>query len=197
MPHSTSPAEPAAEPEDTIITENGPDTAAAEVQAADMEALGLESPGEDSANVENADEDITMAESGVQGEPVPDMAQKQDIKLEDLFADEDSDEEFPSSIVNIKQASSPQAPLSPVSVPQLCASTWALANLQSHIGPSSTASDPEVMRSFYQRLFPWKPLFQWLNHSPTPSTDFGHREFAFTLQNDAYLRYQSFPNSEL
>jgi DNA primase small subunit len=53
------------------------------------------------------------------------------------------------------------------------------------------------MRSFYQRLFPWRYLFQWLNHSPTPTADFGHREFAFTLQNDAYLRYQSFPTSDL
>jgi DNA primase small subunit len=53
------------------------------------------------------------------------------------------------------------------------------------------------MKSFYQRLFPWRYLFQWLNHSPTPTNDFGHREFAFTLSNDAYLRYQSFPNAEL
>lgn len=53
------------------------------------------------------------------------------------------------------------------------------------------------MRAFYQRLFPWRYLFQWLNHSPTPSPDFGHREFAFTLQNDAYLRYQAFPTSDL
>ena len=53
------------------------------------------------------------------------------------------------------------------------------------------------MRIFYQRLFPWRQLFQWLNHSPTPTNDFGHREFAFTLQNDAYLRYQSFPTSDL
>lgn len=62
---------------------------------------------------------------------------------------------------------------------------------------SLKASDPEVMRSFYQRLFPWRYLFQWLNHSPTPTNDFSHREFAFTLQNDAYLRYQSFPSSDL
>lgn len=53
------------------------------------------------------------------------------------------------------------------------------------------------MRSFYQRLFPWRQLFQWLNHSPTPTNDFGNREFAFTLQNDAYLRYQSFATADL
>lgn len=52
------------------------------------------------------------------------------------------------------------------------------------------------MFAFYQRLFPWRILFQWLNHSPIPSRDFGHREFAFTLQNEAYLRYQSFPTFE-
>ncbi|KAI6779940.1 DNA primase small subunit [Emericellopsis cladophorae] len=59
------------------------------------------------------------------------------------------------------------------------------------------ASDPEIMRQFYQRLFPWRLLFQWLNHSPTPTNDFGNREFAFTLQNDAYLRYQSFATADL
>jgi DNA primase small subunit len=53
------------------------------------------------------------------------------------------------------------------------------------------------MRSFYQRLFPWRYLFLWLNHSVKPSNDFEHREFAFTLQNDAYLRYQSFRTGDL
>ncbi|KAG0130725.1 hypothetical protein HOY82DRAFT_486292 [Tuber indicum] len=65
------------------------------------------------------------------------------------------------------------------------------------IAPESGPSDPQVILTFYQRLFPFRPLFQWLNHSPIPCHDFGHREFAFTLQNSAYLRYQSFPTMEL
>ena len=52
------------------------------------------------------------------------------------------------------------------------------------------------MLAFYQRLFPFKPLFQWLNHSFKPSNDTAHREIAFTLQNDAYMRYQSYPTAE-
>jgi DNA primase small subunit len=72
-----------------------------------------------------------------------------------------------------------------------------VAKRSRNFGPGAKASDPEVMRSFYQRLFPWRYLFQWLNHSPIPSNDFGHREFAFTLQNDAYLRYQAFPTADL
>jgi DNA primase small subunit len=58
-------------------------------------------------------------------------------------------------------------------------------------------SDPEVMRIFYQRLFPFRHVFQWLNHSAAPGIDMAHREFAFTLPNDAYLRYLSFPTANL
>ncbi|KAL8862548.1 MAG: hypothetical protein Q9178_001046 [Gyalolechia marmorata] len=102
------------------------------------------------------------------------------IKLEDLFDDDDDDEEFPSSGVSKEDVPSSSPPPSP---PQ--------------IAPSAKYSDPGVMLAFYQRLFPFRYLFQWLNHSMKPSNDFGHREFAFTLQNDAYLRYQSFPTSDL
>lgn len=94
------------------------------------------------------------------------------VNLEDMFDDMDDDDEFSGKPT--------QEPLT---------TTSDLLSLK--------ASDPEVMRSFYQRLFPWRYLFQWLNHSPTPTNDFAHREFAFTLQNDAYLRYQSFPTSDL
>ncbi|GAA5851372.1 hypothetical protein JCM8547_004222 [Rhodosporidiobolus lusitaniae] len=53
-------------------------------------------------------------------------------------------------------------------------------------------SNPMVMRTYYSRLLPWKQLFVWLNQGHAPIKQWTHREFAFTLQNDAYLRYQSF-----
>ncbi|KAL6852776.1 p48 polypeptide of DNA primase [Amphichorda felina] len=121
----------------------------------------------------NADTDMAEVEDA-----------KKDIKLEDLFADVDSDDEFPSSAPApaAQPASGSSSPLAPVSNTEVA-----------QLPPS----DPEVMRLFYQRLFPWRYLFQWLNHSPTPTNDFGNREFAFTLQNDAYLRYQSFATADL
>ncbi|KAI9723655.1 MAG: hypothetical protein M1812_000955 [Candelaria pacifica] len=106
---------------------------------------------------------------------------KDQIKLEDLFDDDDDDDddEFSSSAPQVAtvKAASPEAPVK--------------------LAPSARYSDPEVMYAFYQRLFPFRHLFQWLNHSPSPSSDFANREFAFTLQNDAYLRYQAFPSGDL
>lgn len=57
---------------------------------------------------------------------------------------------------------------------------------------ASDHSDPTVMLLFYQRLFPFRYLFEWLNHAPNPNKAFTNRELAFTLQNDVYLRYLSF-----
>ncbi|KAK6609713.1 DNA primase small subunit [Botrytis cinerea] len=175
MPHSISTGEPSIKSQENMAdSEENRDDAQISQEAENA-----------SANTQvaelNDDEDITMADAGVQSEAIPQAAAKIETNLSDLFADLESDDEFPST--NAKEekvSSSPEAPASPV-----------------NIGPTSRSSDPEVMRSFYQRLFPWRHLFQWLNHSPTPSTDFGHREFAFTLQNDAYLRYQAFPTSDL
>ncbi|RYP71376.1 hypothetical protein DL771_004864 [Monosporascus sp. 5C6A] len=124
--------------------------------------------------------DITMAEP----DALPATTEgkdKQEVKLEDLFADVDSDEEFPSSRgEESKPPSSPAAPSSP-----------AIGEL------SLKASDPELLRMFYQRLFPWRYHFQWLNHSPTPTNDFGHREFAFTMPSNQVWRYQSYPTADL
>ncbi|KAJ9148484.1 DNA primase [Pleurostoma richardsiae] len=156
------------------VSPDGTPPAPAEVPM-EEEAQGVSNPAS-----QQPGEDIPMAGADA---PAVDEAKK-DVKLDELFADVDSsDEEFPSSREPAQltpTSSSPDSPSSP-----------------GDASASLKASDPEVMRSFYQRLFPWRYLFQWLNHSPTPTPDFGHREFAFTLQNDAYLRYQSFPTSDL
>lgn len=109
-------------------------------------------------------------------------ASKPEVKLGDLFDDDDDDdedEEFPSSSISngTVESSPPLAPIKPA--------------------PTAKYTDPEILLAFYQRLFPFRLLFQWLNHAVKPGNDFSNREFAFTLQNDAYLRYQSFPSSDL
>ncbi|KAL3952241.1 hypothetical protein ACCO45_013958 [Purpureocillium lilacinum] len=152
--------------------EGGPQAPQGAVKDEPMDDAGIPSSAPD------ADGDVNMqAPEAAAAAPQP---VKKEVQLENMF-DDDSDDEFPSSAPVKEQPSSPpaRAPASPVDVASL------------------KASDPEVMRSFYQRLFPWRQLFQWLNHSPTPTNDFGNREFAFTLQNDAYLRYQSFATADL
>ncbi|KAJ4468326.1 prim-pol domain-containing protein [Lentinula aciculospora] len=56
----------------------------------------------------------------------------------------------------------------------------------------------EVLLTFYRRLYPFKQLFKWLNRGPERTEKetrlFPYREFAFTLRNDAYLRYNSYPS---
>lgn len=69
------------------------------------------------ANIEeqDADQEMTMVEAGVEGAVVQDV--KQEVKLEELFADIESDEEFPSlTLRNVKVSSSPEAPASPMYV---------------------------------------------------------------------------------
>ncbi|KAJ7188511.1 hypothetical protein C8R46DRAFT_23117 [Mycena filopes] len=53
---------------------------------------------------------------------------------------------------------------------------------------------PEIMLTFYRRLYPFKSIFHWLNHEPTPDDLFVKREIAFNLSTpeDVIIRYNSF-----
>ncbi|KAJ7072533.1 hypothetical protein C8F01DRAFT_1361866 [Mycena amicta] len=55
---------------------------------------------------------------------------------------------------------------------------------------------PEVMNLFYRRLFPFKSIFHWLNHAPTPDDYFTKREIAFNLPGEVMIRYQSFLDAD-
>jgi DNA primase small subunit len=57
-------------------------------------------------------------------------------------------------------------------------------------------SNPEVMLSFYRRLYPFKSVFKWLNQEHTPTRLFTNREIAYSLPGDIYIRYNSFLDAE-
>ncbi|KAK5661766.1 hypothetical protein OQA88_9867 [Cercophora sp. LCS_1] len=170
MPHSISEASP---PADVKMEEQEIADQLEDVDMADAASPAAEESGGQGKEAE-----------GVKGENKEEQPQKESVstKLEDLFDDMDSDddEEFPSS----RPGAGKQPSSSPEALPDIGTS-----------GPG--ASNTEVLPIFYQRLFPWRYFFQWLNHGPQPTTDFEHREFVFTLQNDAWMRYNSYRTADL
>ncbi|CUM67888.1 uncharacterized protein PRCAT00005599001 [Priceomyces carsonii] len=52
------------------------------------------------------------------------------------------------------------------------------------------------MRFFYERLLPFRYIFQWLSHSPKATKDFTMREFAYEFRSGAYQRYNSFSSQQ-
>lgn len=52
------------------------------------------------------------------------------------------------------------------------------------------------MLFYYERLLPFRQIFQWLNHSPKTTKDFTMREFAFEYRSGAYQRYNSFTGQD-
>lgn len=54
----------------------------------------------------------------------------------------------------------------------------------------------ETLLLYYRHMLPFRELFLWLNHRQSAQKDFLNREFAFTLANNAYLRYLAFTDDE-
>ncbi|OAD54964.1 DNA primase small subunit, partial [Eufriesea mexicana] len=48
----------------------------------------------------------------------------------------------------------------------------------------------DLLPTYYARLFPFYDYYRWLSYGNVNT--FTHREFSFTLQDDIYLRFQSF-----
>ena len=111
MPHSVSPEDSSIPDQDAMNAEA--DTVNGEVGT--IESALVANPG--SSNENSQESDMTMGEVDQEKEAKVAVKEefKPEVKLEDLFADIESDEEFPSSTgQGIKVSSSPQAPASPM-----------------------------------------------------------------------------------
>jgi len=113
MPHSISPEESASPDADAIIGEPKPENI--ELQESDG-TVAADSMGPIEQSQASDDQDMTMSDAGAVEEKMPIKVEATaEVKLEDLFADMDSDEEFPSSTgQDVKTSNSPEAPASPL-----------------------------------------------------------------------------------
>lgn len=118
MPHSVTP-EDESMPNETMPVQNNNADGETQMTEGTLIAESEEQEGDTQAT-DSTDQDMTMADiENVEAElPVKDIVKEEvttEVKLEDLFADMESDDEFPSSAMpDVKLSSSPEAPGSPV-----------------------------------------------------------------------------------
>lgn len=64
-------------------------------------------------------------------------------------------------------------------------------------GKSSNVFSVDLLRLYYEFLFPYDEMYRWLSYDAQVSGDcFKRREFSFTIENDIYIRYLSFAGME-
>ncbi|KAL3233603.1 DNA primase small subunit [Nakaseomyces bracarensis] len=59
------------------------------------------------------------------------------------------------------------------------------------VKPSNGPSSMD-MQYYYQYLYPFQSIFEWVNHSEKPGRDLVNREFAMAFRSGAYKRYNSY-----
>ncbi|KAM3125452.1 hypothetical protein CJJ07_004365 [Candidozyma auris] len=71
-----------------------------------------------------------------------------------------------------------------------------LASFSAEEPQKSSKPSSADMLFYYERVLPFRQIFQWLNHSPKPTKDFTMREFAYEYRSGAYQRYNSYGSPE-